>query len=523
MTLAPAKRNRADQSLPRQASADSHSDQSLPPAADDEIHSRFNTENRRLAAIVQQSEDGIVQLAPAGQVITINDAAKQFFAIDIDNTANFHFAQLFDEMDQKAIAYTLAKILNKEAVSPLVLRKPANNSTDFFVYEFKFSPLYDNHKVLYSIVVVIRDVSLVYRQQEELRLVIEQAPNALILIDQHGNIAVTNAQAETLFGYNTDDLIGQSIEILVPDTIRARHPDLRQQFMQSPKARAMGAGRDLTAQRKDGSKVAVEIGLNPINTRSGQFVVASIVDITERKRSQQQLEQINQELQQKNNELEQFIYTVSHDLKTPLVTISGFNQRLRQSLLNTISDKQKHQLDRIDANIVHMEKLLNDLLGLSQVIHKEMKKTLINTKDLIGDVLSHMEELISQHNVTVNLVHSSLRIYGNENLLAQCLQNLIVNAINYRHPKRAPAITINQQEREHIYLLSVADNGIGIEEKYFAKIFRIFERLNVGEGTGVGLAIVKTIMEKHGGKVTVSSIPDKGSTFTLYLPKPVGH
>ncbi len=372
---------------------------------------------------------------------------------------------------------------------------------------------------------LIYSLYILHRRAESLgnewRLIIEQAPNALITTKKDGSIVMTNTRAEELFGYQKGELIGQSIEVLIPDNIKSSHPQKRENFLRAPKARDMGAGRDLRGKRKDGTEVRVEIGLNPLRTRQGIFVVAAVVDITERLNNQAELQNANDLLLTKNQEMEQFIYTVSHDLKAPLVTIGGFTSRLKTSLADTLDEKQSHQLQRIANNVEHMEGLLSDLLQLSRVIREDIDKSLINSETLIKSLLNTLESSINKAGGTIHIVRPLADVYGNERMLFQCLQNLVANALQYPHPDRTIVIDIKIEDQSESTAIIVTDNGMGIEEKYFDRIFRIFERLNVGDGTGVGLAIVKTIAEKHDGRIMVSSTYHEGSTFTLVIPKPI--
>ena len=153
----------------------------------------------------------------------------------------------------------------------------------------------------------------------QLRTVLEAVPNGIIVVDEHGAISRCNAEAEKMFGYEPGELLGLNIERLVPPSFRHGHPRMRTGFLQHPTKRQMGAGRDLSGLRKDGREIPVEIGLNPLRTDDGFFVLASVVDITERKHAEQQLRNAYKELQRRNQEMEQFIYTASHDLRSPLV------------------------------------------------------------------------------------------------------------------------------------------------------------------------------------------------------------
>ncbi len=366
-------------------------------------------------------------------------------------------------------------------------------------------------------------VKLVQYKREQLQLIIERAPNALIMVDESGKIVVANAQAEQLFGYQNRTLIGLTIETLVPDSIRSNHPTLRHNYLTKPSARAMGAGRDLTARHRDGHEIPVEIGLNPISMNNSQFVITSIVDLTERRKSQKLLENINKALSRRNEEMEQFVYTVSHDLKSPLVTIGSFTEKLKKELAPQLTTRQHHKLERILINVTHMEKLLADLLQLSKVIRQDVERTELDLKPIIQEIIGLSDTIIANVKANIHIESPLQSIIGNRALVTQCLQNLISNALNYHDSERNPQITISTQtvtaeDSTEFVVVKVRDNGVGIDPKYHKQIFKIFERLDIGEGTGVGLAIVKTVMEKHHGRVTLESEPGTGSTFSLYFP-----
>ncbi len=283
----------------------------------------------------------------------------------------------------------------------------------------------------------------------------------------------------------------------------------------------MGQGRDLHAQDFKGDLIPVEVGLSPIQTESGIKTLATIVDIRERIKAQNERERMMSQLAEKNVEMEQFVYTVSHDLKSPLVTINGFVKMLSGSLAGRLDDKQAHWLSRIGANVQSMEGLLNDLLELSRIIHRELELEDLDVESTVKEALNALAVQIRESGADVVFDFKVTTMVAHKRLLVQCIQNLVSNAIQYRKQGQPCRIAIRSRNEDHWIVIEVADNGIGIEPKYQARVFEIFERLsaNSSSGSGVGLAVVKTAVEKHGGYVSLKSELNQGATFSLYFPR----
>lgn len=470
--------------------------------------------------IIEQAPNALIITNEAGHIVLTNEQADTLFGYAPGELLNQPIEVLVPKSIRSAHPQMRELFINAPKARSMGagrdLTAQRKDDTEVPV-EIGLSPLNTPQGRL--VVASIVDISERKQAQHMLEKIIEQAPNALIMTDDKGKIVLTNAQADHLFGYTRGELKDQAIEILVPAAERAQHPSHREKFFQSPKSRLMGAGRDLAGKAKDGSEVPIEIGLNPLSTPLGNFVVASIVDIRARLESQKILEKTNTQLQQKNHEMEQFIYTVSHDLKSPLVTIGGFAKMLSSSLRDIATDKQKHHLQRIQANVDHMETLLSDLLQLSRLIRQGVDKEAIDTEEMVYAVIGALEGQIIESKASVEVAQNLTPLCGNPRLISQCIQNLISNAIQYRDEARPLCITISTTTTNEHVALHIKDTAMGIDQKYHEQIFRIFERLDIGEGTGVGLAIVKTVMEKHKGKIELHSEVGKGSTFTLLFPK----
>src|SRR5258706_4891091 len=216
-------------------------------------------------------------------------------------------------------------------------------------------------------VAVNREITDQKLDDERFRLAVESAPNAIIMVNQAGNIILINSQAEKYFGYQRDELIGESVDRLVPLRYTAIHPGHRTDFFSSPQMRSMGVGRDLYALRKDGREFPVEIGLAPIDTHEGTFVLATIVDITERKQAEAETRRLNKEL-------EAFAYSVSHDLRAPLRGIDGFSGVLAQKYSKSLDEQGLHYLSRIQANVQRMSQMIDDLLLLAKMTSHELRR-----------------------------------------------------------------------------------------------------------------------------------------------------
>jgi light-regulated signal transduction histidine kinase (bacteriophytochrome) len=282
----------------------------------------------------------------------------------------------------------------------------------------------------------------------------------------------------------------------------------------------MGAGRDLFGLRKDGSQVPVEIGLNPITTSEGSFVLASIIDITERKQAENELRQTATELARSNAELEQFAYIASHDLQEPLRAVAGTVQLLQRRYAGQLDARADEFIQHAVDGASRMQTLINDLLTFSRVGTRGESFQPTDCAAVLSHVLANLAVAISESGATIT--YAALpTVMADPTQLTQLFQNFISNAIKFRRDGCTPAIHIGVAHKEGEYLFSLCDNGIGMEAQYFERIFGVFQRLHTRRaypGTGIGLAICKKIVERHGGRIWVESELGQGSTFYFTLP-----
>jgi protein-histidine pros-kinase len=386
----------------------------------------------------------------------------------------------------------------------------------------------------------IIDITERKRAEERLRLVVEAAPNAMIMVNPEGKMTLVNAQTEVVFGYTRQELIGHPIEILIPERFRSRHPSYRNSFFGDPKVRAMGAGRDLFGQRKDGSEVPIEIGLNPINTSEGSFVLASIIDITERKRGEEEIHKLNAELEQRviertaqleaaSRAKDRFLASMSHELRTPLNAIIGFTGTLLMKLPGPLTPDQEKQLKTSQSSAKHLLSLINDLLDLAKIESGkvELKLEPVAAQQVLEEAANALRPMAEQKGLrfVVQMPAEEITINTDRRALSQILLNLTNNAIKFTKQGEVRLELKQRRNNDHPATeFSVTDTGIGIRPEEQSKLFEAFTQVDTAsghrqEGTGLGLNLSRKLAHLLGGYITFQSEWGKGSTFMLAIPK----
>lgn len=351
------------------------------------------------------------------------------------------------------------------------------------------------------------------------RQLLETAPDAIIVVDSIGLIVLANSMAEKNFGYRCDELMGQPIEILIPGRFQHGHVAHRDSYFAKPNTRPMSSGIELTALRKDGSEFPAEISISPLETNNGILVTAVVRDITDRKLAQQQLQQHADELERSNAELEQFAYVASHDLQEPLRVVASYSQLLARRYQDKLDSDANDFIDFIVDGATRMQILINDLLSYSRVGSrgKEFESTDLNK---VVESALHILELSLEDNAATVTYDNMPTLMADSIQLVQLFQNLIGNAIKF-HGDVPPQIHLGVERKPNEIVFMVRDNGIGIAPQYAERIFLVFQRLHGKEeypGTGIGLAICKKIVERHGGRIWMESVPGDGSTFFFTIP-----
>ncbi|PQA78265.1 PAS domain S-box protein [Rhodoferax sp. TS-BS-61-7] len=368
-----------------------------------------------------------------------------------------------------------------------------------------------------KVVSAIVDLSERKRQEEQFRQVVEMAPNGMVMIDKSGVIEMVNSQAEAIFGYARSELLGQSIDMLLPTRFRGGHPHHRATYFSDPSPRSMGSGRDLYGLRKDGSEFPVEIGLNPIMTATGLKILSAIVDITARKQSELQLSNLVGQLTRSNDDLNNFAYVASHDLKSPLRGVDQLATWIAEDLGDSLNSETQDHLRLMRSRIGRMEMLLDDLLAYSRVGQSDNPIGAVNTGHLVRDIF---ELAASQKNIKLVAAADMPVVRTQKVPLELVLRNLINNAIKHQD-KPQGTIWVHARPYPGGYEFAVQDDGPGIPPEHQKRVFTIFQTLKPRdevEGSGMGLAIVKKAVETVGGVVTLESDGNAGCTFRFTWP-----
>jgi PAS domain S-box-containing protein len=363
-----------------------------------------------------------------------------------------------------------------------------------------------------------------------LAAIVESSDDAILAMDLEGNITDWNVGAERLYGYTADEAIGRPITFLLQDDQLEAEADLLARIRRGERI----AHYETVRRAKDGRLIDVSLTLSPICDATGNLIGISKIarDITEKRRAIETMRDLNESLERRVTErtralqntlaeLESFSYSVSHDLRAPLRAMSGFAQILLEQFAPEVSPDARRYLQKISEDAARMDTLIDNLLAFSQVTSQSLNVVIVDPVTLVNVAIADLETEYRQRRVNFK-IDSLPPCQADPSLLRQVYSNLLSNALKFTRKREVAEIELGYQ-REHgsdVVVYFVRDNGVGFDMQFACKLFGVFERLHSHkeyEGSGIGLSLVRRIIQRHGGRVWAEAAPDKGATiyFTL--------
>ena len=476
---------------------------------------------KNLASIVESSNDAIITKSLDGIIFSWNKEAEKVYGYSGEEILGKNISILEPDNLKGEIKQFSEKIKQGKKIQHYETSRLKKDGTIINV-SVTLSPVFDAYGKLVAISSIARDITESVKAKEALRLsniynrsLIEASLDPLVTIGHDGKITDVNTSAELVTGYSRDELIGTDFTdyFTEPEKAKKGYKEVFKEGFVSDYA--------LEIQHRNGSITPVLFNASVYKDESGDVigVFAAARDITERKKAEEILRLKLEELARSNAELEQFAYVSSHDLQEPLRMITSYLQLLQRRYQGKLDERADKYIYYAVDGASRMQNLINDLLEFSRVTTRASEPEPTDCEFVLNQVLSNLELFIKQNKAIIS--HDPLpEVIADNTQLAQVFQNLIINGIKF-HSEGAPEIHISSEKKAEECQFSVRDNGIGIDPQYSEKIFEVFKRLHKKEeypGTGIGLAVCKKIVERHGGRIWVESKLGKGSNFYFTLP-----
>jgi two-component system, cell cycle sensor histidine kinase and response regulator CckA len=502
----------------------------------------------RLASIVESSYDAIIGRTLDGTITSWNAAAERIYGYTAAEVVGQHFLTLTPPDVHDEERKIMERMAHGERVARYRSRRVRKGGKVINV-SISISPVIDATGTIVGVASVSRDLSEQELAQAKFQGLLEAAPDAIVGVDAHGRIVLANAQAERLFGYSREELIGQKVEVLVPDDVRDRHHLLRDRYFADPRPRQLGAGAQLRARRSDGTEFPADISLSALETEDGLIVSASIRDVTDRLEAQAERERLKAQAERERLEaqlhqsqrlesLGQLAGGVAHDFNNLLAVILNYSAFVEEELQTAVDAGDGERWSAACRDVAQIQRAARRAIGLTHQLltfgrREVVRPRVLNLNDVVSDVQSLLHRTLGEHvTLDVSLQPDLCAIRADPGQLEQVLMNLAVNA-RYAMPSggtlaiETASVLLDEEDAArqpglhpgwHVRL-RVSDTGVGMPPEVQMHAFEpFFTTKPKGEGTGLGLATVYGIITQAGGRVQIYSEPGLGTTITVLIP-----
>jgi PAS domain S-box-containing protein len=480
------------------------------------LHDEEQWEFGALSDHVLTSDDAIVLSDPEGSVVLANKAAGEVVGVPhelmVGHTVEDFGRETMHTFQKVAVAAVIENAI-EVTVRDAKLRHTNGTST---TVDLTLTPVRSDRGPLVAI--GLREPNDKYRQTKLFRGLLEAAPDGMVIVNRDGVIVLVNAQVERLFGYERAELVGEPVEILVPDRFSGMHMAFRSGFVSEPRTRPMGLAGDLHARRKDGTEFPVEVTLSPLETDEGLLVSAAVRDISERRRMQEENDRVKDE----------FFATVSHELRTPLTSMIGYGELMTD--LEELSPQGQRFLSVIVRSAERELRLVDDLLTLVAIEESGLaiRSAEIDLERVVSEAVEAARPRAEESRLSLSMETpgTAVPMYGDRDRLGQAMDNLLSNAIKFTPAEGRVRVVLRTETTSAV--IDVIDTGVGIGEEDPDQLFeRLFRSQNAvaqqTPGAGLGLTIALAIVEAHAGTIEVVESGPGGTTFRMTFPlRPTG-
>lgn len=482
-------------------------------------------EGKSLEWLLESATDAMIIIGTEGRIIVANPTIEQLFGYPRQGLIGKSMEILLPERFRKTHHFQLGDYFAQPQARAMGAGKELlglRQDGSEFPIDVSLSPLKTEQGLL--VMATIHDITRRKQAEEALResesrmrAIFDTAVDGIVTIDERGTIERFNPAAERMFGYTEAEVTGKNVSMLMPSPYHEAHDGYLAHYLQTGEKKIIGSGREVVGLRKDGAVFPMDLAVGEMRLSERRMFTGTVRDISKRKQAEEQRALLMHELESANEELKNFGYVVSHDLKAPLRAIGSLADWLSTDYADKFDDEGKEHMRLLISRVHRMDGLIDGILQYSRVGRVKETIVAVELNRLVREVI---DLLAPPENITVSIVGSLPTVVAEPTRIQQVFQNLLSNAIKYMDkPEGEIRIACGAEGRQ--WKFSITDNGPGIDQQHFEKIFQLFQTLaprDRVESTGVGLSLVKKIVEMYGGRVWVESTVKQGSTFFFTLP-----